>query len=65
MESQSRVKPICNGELTNLLLFPGEIFTPTEAPHLPHTPRQSEGFPLSPLRVSLTHITAGWPVLLK
>ena len=55
----------CNGELTNLLLFPGEIFTPTGGSHSPHTPLHSEGFPLSPLRLSLTHITAEWPALLR
>jgi hypothetical protein len=55
MESQSHVRPICNGELTNLLLFPEEIFTPTEGSHSPHTP----------LHLSLTHITVEWPALLR
>jgi hypothetical protein len=65
MERQSRVRPICNGELTNLLLFPEEICTPAEGSPSPHAQRQLERFPLSPLRLSLTHITAEWPALLK
>ncbi len=65
MERQSRVRPICNGELTNLLLFPEEVFTPAEAYPSPRAQRQLERFPLSPLRLSLTHITAEWPALLK
>ena len=65
MERQSRVRPICNSELTNLLLFPEEICTPAEGSPSPHAQRQLERFPLSPLRLSLTHITAEWPALLK
>jgi hypothetical protein len=65
MESQSRVRPICNGELTNLLLFPEESFTPAEGSPSPHAQQLSERFPLSHPRLSLTRITAEWPALLK
>jgi hypothetical protein len=65
MESQSRVRPICSGELTNLLLFPEEIFTSAEGCPSPDAQRQPERSTLWNLRLSLTHITAEWPALLK
>jgi hypothetical protein len=65
MESRSRVRPICDEELTSLLLFPEEPFTPAEGALSPHAPRQSERSPRLHPHLSLTHITAEWPALLK
>jgi hypothetical protein len=65
MENQSRVRPLCNGKLTNLLLFPEEIFTPPERSPSPNNHRQPECLPLWNPLLSLTHIAAEWPALLK
>jgi hypothetical protein len=65
MESRSRVRPIRNGESTNLLLFPEESFASAEGSPLLYAQRQSGRSPLSHPGLSLTHITAEWPALLK
>jgi hypothetical protein len=65
MERRSRVRPICDGELTNLLLFPEETFASPEDSPSPKAQRQPERFPRPPLRLTLSHLTAEWPALLK
>jgi hypothetical protein len=65
MERQPRVQPICNGESANFLLFQEEIFTAAERSPSLRAQRQSERFPLLPPQLSLTHITAEWPTIVK